>query len=67
MEQQSYGDAIQVCVQAPLMRHNITGGRGNCVPQDDTEMLSNVEDQTSNKSSTIEIEEVTTREDMTWL
>jgi hypothetical protein len=42
-----------------LMRHNITGGRGNCVPQDDTEMLNSVEDQTSNKSSTIEIEDVT--------
>ncbi|CAB3982965.1 Hypothetical predicted protein, partial [Paramuricea clavata] len=42
-----------------FMRHKITGGRGNCVPQDDTEMLSNVEYKTSNKSSTIEIEEVT--------
>ena len=42
-----------------MMRHNITGGRGNCVPQDDTEMLSNVEDQNSGQSSTIEIEDVT--------
>ncbi len=42
-----------------LMRHNITGGRGNCVPQDDTEMLSNVEDESNSKSSTIEIEDVT--------
>ena len=43
-----------------LMRHNITGGRGNCVPQDDTEMLRNVEDQSNSKSSSIEIEDVTT-------
>ena len=42
-----------------MMRHNITGGRGNCVPQDDTEMLSNVEDQNNGQSSTIEIEDVT--------
>ena len=42
-----------------LTRHNITGGRGNCVPQDDTEMLSNVEDESNSKSSTIEIEDVT--------
>ncbi len=42
-----------------LMRHNITGGRGNCVPQDDTEMLSNVEDESNSKSSTIKIEDVT--------
>ncbi len=42
-----------------LMRHNITGGRGNCVHQDDTEMLSNVEDESNSKSSTIEIEDVT--------
>ncbi len=41
-----------------LMRHNITGGRGNCVPQDDTEMLSNVEDESNSKSSTIEIKDV---------
>ena len=42
-----------------LMRHNITGGRGNCVPQDDTEMLRNVEDQNNGKSSMIEIEDLT--------
>ena len=28
-----------------LMRHNIKGGRGNCTPQDDTEILSSVKDQ----------------------
>ena len=28
-----------------LMRHNIEGGRGNCSPQDDTEILSIVQDQ----------------------
>ena len=27
------------------MRHNIKGGRGNCSPQDDTEILSSVQDQ----------------------
>ena len=42
-----------------LMRHNITGGRGNCVPQDDTEMLNNVENDNGSKSSTIEIDDVT--------
>ena len=41
-----------------LMRHNITGGQGNCVPQDDTEMLSNVENQSNGKSSTVAIEDV---------
>ena len=42
-----------------LMRHSITGGRGNCIPQDDTEMLNNVEDHSNGKSSAIEIEDVT--------
>jgi hypothetical protein len=28
-----------------LMRHNIEGGRGNCTPQDDTEILNSVQDQ----------------------
>ena len=28
-----------------LMRHNIEGGRGNCSPQDDTEILNGVKDQ----------------------
>ena len=28
-----------------LMRHNIEGGRGNCSPQDDTEILNSVQDQ----------------------
>ena len=42
-----------------LMRHNITGGRGNCVPQDDTHMLNNVENDNGSKSSTIEIDDVT--------
>ena len=28
-----------------LMRHNIEGGRGNCTPQDDTEILNSVKDQ----------------------
>ena len=42
-----------------LMRHNITGGRGNCVPQDDTEMLNSVEEQSNSKSLTIEIDDVT--------
>ena len=28
-----------------LMRHNIEGGRGNCSPQDDTEILNGVNDQ----------------------
>ena len=41
-----------------LMRHNITGGQGNCVPQDDTEMLSNVENKSNGKSSTVAIEDV---------
>ena len=41
-----------------LMRHNITGGQGNCVPQDDTEMLSNVENQSNGKSSAVAIEDV---------
>ena len=41
------------------MRHNITGGRGNCVPQDDTEKLRNVEVQNNGKSSTIELDELT--------
>ena len=27
------------------MRHNIEGGRGNCPPQDDTELLNSVQDQ----------------------
>ena len=27
-----------------LMRHNIEGGRGNCTPQDDTEILNSVQD-----------------------
>jgi hypothetical protein len=27
------------------MRHNIKGGRGNCTPQDDTEILNSVQDQ----------------------
>ena len=26
-------------------RHNIEGGRGNCAPQDDTEILNSVQDQ----------------------
>ena len=41
-----------------LMRHNITAGKGNCVPQDDTEMPSNVEDQSDAESSSIKIEDV---------
>ena len=28
-----------------MMRHNIEGGRGNCTPQDDTEILNSVQDQ----------------------
>ena len=28
-----------------LMRHNIEGGRGNCTPQDETEILTSVQDQ----------------------
>ena len=28
-----------------MMRHNIEGGRGNCTPQDDTEILKGVQDQ----------------------
>ena len=28
-----------------LMRHNVEGGRGNCTPQDDTEILNSVQDQ----------------------
>ena len=27
------------------MRHNIEGGRGNCTPQDDTEILNSLKDQ----------------------
>ena len=42
-----------------MMRHQITGGRGNCIPQDDTEMLSNFEDNSNRKSSRIEIDQVT--------
>ena len=42
-----------------MMRHQITGGRGNCIPQDDTEMLSNFEDNSDRKSSRIEIDQVT--------
>ena len=33
-----------------LMRHNIAGGRGNRIPQDDKEMLRNVEDENNGKS-----------------
>ena len=33
-----------------MMRHQITGGRGNCIPQDDTEILSNSEDNCNRKS-----------------
>ena len=28
-----------------MMRHNIEGGRGNCTPQDDTEILNGVQDR----------------------
>ena len=42
-----------------LMRHDITGGRGNCIPQDNTEMLSDGEDRTKGISSRIEIDEIT--------
>ena len=42
-----------------MMRHQITGGRGNCIPQDDTEMLSNFEDISNRRSSRIEIDQVT--------
>ena len=42
-----------------LMRHDITGGRGNCIPQDDTEMLSDGDDRTKEISSRIEINEIT--------
>ena len=41
-----------------LMRHNVTAGKGNCIPQDDTKMLSNVEDQSDAESSSIKIEDV---------
>ena len=44
-----------------LMRHDITGGRGNCIPQDDTEMLSDGDDWTKGISSRIEIDEISTR------
>ena len=42
-----------------LIRHDITGGRGNCIPQDDTEMLSDGDDRTKGISSRIEIDEIT--------
>ena len=42
-----------------IMKHQITGGRGNCIPQDDTEMLSNFEDNSNRRSSRIEIDQVT--------
>ena len=42
-----------------MMRHQINGGRGNCIPQNDTEMLSNFEDNSNRKSSRIEIDQVT--------
>ena len=42
-----------------MMRHQVTGGRGNCIPQDDTEMLSNFEDNNNRKFSRIEIDQVT--------
>ena len=41
------------------MRHDITGGRGNCIPLDDTEMLSDGDDWTKGISSRIEIDEIT--------
>ena len=37
---------------------NIRAGKGSCVPQDDTEMLSNVEDQSDAESSSIKIKDV---------
>ena len=42
-----------------MMRHEIKGGRGNCIPQDDTEMLSNVDDKNKKKSTPVEIDEMT--------
>ena len=42
-----------------MTRHQIAGGRGNCIPQDDTEMLSNFEDNSNRKSPRIEIDQVT--------
>ena len=41
-----------------LMRHNITAGKRNCIPQDDTEMLSNEEGQSDAESSSIKIDDV---------
>ena len=41
-----------------LMRHNIKGGRGNCTPQDDTQILSRVKDQSIINSQTTRISEV---------
>ena len=42
-----------------MMRHEIKGGRGNCIPQDDTEMLSNVDDQNKKKSTPVKVDEMT--------
>ena len=51
IERQSYGHAVQVCIQAIDDKAQHYWGRGNCVPQDDTEMLSNAEDQNSDQAS----------------
>ncbi len=40
------------------MRHNIEGGRGNCSPQDDTEILSSVQDQCEIDSQSTGISDV---------
>ena len=41
-----------------LMRHKIKGGRGNCIAQDETEILNSVKDQCETNSSTTGISDV---------
>ena len=41
-----------------LMQHNIKGGRGNCIAQDETEILRNVKDQCEINSSPTGISDV---------
>ena len=41
-----------------LMRHNIKGGRGNCIAQDETEILNSVKDQCEINSSPTGISDV---------
>jgi hypothetical protein len=49
-----------------LMRHNIEGGRGNCTPQDDTEILNSVQDISMKSIQPTGISDKRLQGDMTW-